>query len=140
MAGTLPIPLPAVGDDRIVPSQTAAQQVFDDLNAERISAGLDPLGWSSDLAIVSVARATSVYRSGFLRLDDELDAALDAEGIPGTIHGEMLAIAASPHGLSEALVSASAYKTMLIDPSFRRAGVGVVEGPYGLIVVLVLSG
>ncbi len=140
VAGTFPLPLPGVGDSRLVTSPTAAEVVFDELNDERISAGFDPLSWSSDLAIVSVTRATDVYRSGFLRLDDDLDAALDAEGIPGTITGEMLAIAATPHGLSEALVSAPSYQSMIVDPMFRKAGVGVVEGPYGLITVVVLSG
>lgn len=140
MVGTLPIPLPGVGDDRLVPSQAAAQQVFDEVNAERIKKGVDPLGWSSELAIVSVSRANNVYRSGVLRLDDGLEGALEAEGIPGTIHDEMLAIAASPNGLAEALVSSTAYEAMISDPQFKRAGVGVVEGPYGLIVVQVLSG
>jgi len=139
-AGTLPIPLPGINDDPLVPSQTAAQAVFDELNTHRIEAGLDPLAWSSDLGVVAVARATRVYRSGLLSLDDRLEAALAAEGVPGTIHGEMVAMAATPQGLAEALSSASAYEKLLIDPSFRLAGVGVVEGPYGLIAVQVLSG
>jgi len=140
MAGTLPIPLPGIGDAALVPSQSAAQVVFDELNVDRVSAGVDPLAWSPDLAIVSVARANDVYRSGFLRLDGNLDAALEAEGIPGTITSEMVVIAATPHGVSEAFASVAPYHAMTIDPAFRKAGVGVVEGPYGLISVVVLSG
>jgi uncharacterized membrane protein required for colicin V production len=140
MAGTLPVPIPGVGDAAIVPSQAAAQGVFDGLNAERISAGIDPVAWSPDLAIVAVARATGVYRSGFLRLDDNLDAALAAGGIPGTITGEMLVIAATPDGLIEAFGSVEAYEKMAVDSTFRKAGVGVVQGPYGLISVVVFSG
>jgi uncharacterized membrane protein required for colicin V production len=140
MAGTLPIPLPGVGDAAIVPSQTAAQVVFDEVNAQRINNGVDPVAWSPELAIVSVSRATQVYRSGFLTLDSGLDDALEAEGIPGTITSEMLAIGATPNGLTEALTSAAAYETMTLDPGFRKAGVGVVEGPYGLIAVVVLTG
>lgn len=140
MAGTLPIPIPGVGDAAIVPSQTAAQGVFDGLNAERIAAGVDPVAWSPDLAIVAVSRATGVYRSGFLRLNDNLDAALAAEGIPGTITGEMLVIAASPDGLTEAYASVEAYQNLAVDSTFRKAGVGVVQGPYGLISVVVFSG
>lgn len=140
MAGTLPIPIPGVGDAAIVPSQAAAQDVFDGLNAERIAAGVDPVAWSPDLAIVAVARATGVYRSGFLRLDDNLNASLAAEGIPGTITGEMLVIAATPDGLTEAFASVDVYQKMAVDSAFRKAGVGVVEGPYGLISVVVFSG
>lgn len=140
VVGTLPIPLPGIGDAALVPSQTAAQTVFDDLNAARISSGVDPLAWSPDLAIVAVARANGVYRSGFLKLDEDLDAALEAEDIPGTITSEMLVIAATPSGVSEGFASIEAYHDMIIDLAFRRAGVGVVEGPYGLISVVVFSG
>lgn len=139
-AGTLPIPLPEVKGESLVPSQTAAQSVFDDLNTHRIGAGLDPLTWSADLAVVAVARASKVYRSGLLSLDDKLEASLAAEGIPGTVHGEMVAMAATPQGLTEAFSSAATYEALLTDPSFRFAGVGVVEGPYGLIAVQVFSG
>lgn len=140
MAGTLPIPLPGVGDSALVPSQSAAESVFDDLNAVRINSGVDPLASSPDLAIVAVARADDVYRSGFLRLDDSLDDALAAQGIPGTITGEMLVIAATPNGLSEAFLSVESYRAMTVDSAFRKAGVGVVKGPYGLISVVVFSG
>ena len=140
MAGTLPIPLPGVGESALVPSQSAAESVFDDLNAERINSGVDPLASSPDLAIVAVARADDVYRSGFLRLDDSLDDALAAQGIPGTITGEMLVIAATPNGLSEAFLSVESYRAMTVDSAFRKAGVGVVKGPYGLISVVVFSG
>jgi hypothetical protein len=140
MAGTLPIPLPSIGDAATIPSQSAAQAVFDDLNVERVNAGVDPLAWSPDLAIVAVARANEVYRSGFLRLDDDLETALEAEGIPGTITAEMVVIAATPSGVSEAFVSVEPYLATTVDPAYRKAGVGVVDGPYGLISVVVLSG
>lgn len=139
-AGTIPIPIPDTGDESLAPSQASAQLVFDELNRHRISAGVDPLIWSSELATVAVSRAQNVYRSGFLTLDDDLGAALKTEGVPGTIHDEMLAIAATPHGLIEAISSASAYADILTDPAYRISGVGVIEGPYGLIAVQVVSG
>ena len=139
-AGTLPIPFPGVIDSPLMPSQAAAQAVFDDINRHRIAAGVVPLAWSPDLAIVAVARANQVYRSGLLSLDGGLPDALAAQGIPGTIHGEMVAMAATPQGIAEALSSAAAYELLITDPAFRLSGVGVVEGPYGLIAVQVVSG
>jgi uncharacterized membrane protein required for colicin V production len=139
-AGTLPIPLPGVTDDALVPSQVAAQTVFDDVNRHRIAAGVDPLAWSPDLASVAVERANQVYQSGFLSLDGGLAGALVARGVPGTIHAEMVAVAATPQGIAEALSSAEAYEVLITDPTFRLSGVGVVEGPYGLIAVQVFSG
>jgi uncharacterized protein YkwD len=140
MAGTLPIPFPDVGDQPIVPSQTDAQHVFDRLNLERIEAGVDPLAWSGDLAVIAVARATEVYRSGVLSLDDDLADAFRAAGVPGTVHTDMVVLAASPDGVVEAITAASRYAAAVTDPTYRKAGMGVVDGPYGMIAVQVLSG
>jgi len=60
--------------------------------------------------------------------------------LPGTIVAEMLAIAATPHGLVEAIETAQSYQETLADPAYRIGGVGVVEGPFGLIAVQVVSG
>lgn len=140
VAGTLPIPIPDVGEAPLPPSQAAAQSVFDSLNRTRILEGLDPLGWSSELAVVAVSRADQVYRSGTLALDPNLAGALEAQGVPGTINTEMVALAASTDGATEALIEASAYRVAILDTQYRKAGIGLVEGPYGLMTVLVLSG
>ncbi len=140
-AGTIPVPLPDVGDDPLAPSQLAAQQVFDSLNRTRISEGLDPLGWSGDLAVVAVTRSIDVYRSGRLALDGGLADSLAAEGVPGTIHTEMVVLAASPEGLVEAVVAAPSYKDAICcERRYRKAGVGVIDGPYGMMAVVVLIG
>lgn len=139
-AGTLPIPLPDVGDAPLPPSQTIAQAMFDALNRHRIAAGEDPLAWSADLAVVAVARTTAAYRSGVLSVDDDLTSSLRAAGVPGTTHADLIVLAATTDGLVEAVVGASAYERIIVDASYRKAGIGVVEGPYGLMSVAVLSG
>ena len=139
-AGTLPIPLPDVGDASLPPSQLAAQQVFDSLNRARIDEGLDPFGWSADLAVVAVTRADDVYRSGVLALDADLAASLRAQGVPGTVNTEMVVLAASTEGISEAFTGASAYRDAILDRQYRKAGIGIIDGPYGYMAVQVLSG
>jgi len=139
-AGTIPIPLPDVGDATLPPSQVAAQEVFDALNRSRIDDGVDPVAWSADLAVVAVTRSGGVYRSGVLALDDELASSLAAQGVPGTINTEMVVLAASTHGVVEAFTGASAYRSALLDRQYHKAGVGVIDGPYGLLSVVVLSG
>jgi len=139
-AGTLPLPIPDVGGEPLAPSQPSARLVFDELNQRRISAGVDPLAWSSDLASVAATRARQVYESGVLDPAQGLGEALRAAGVPGTMFDEMLAIAATPHGLVEAIATAQAYENVLADPIYRIGGVGVVEGPFGLIAVQVVSG
>ena len=139
-AGTVPIPLPSVEDAPLQPSQTLAQQVFDEVNLSRIAAGEDPLAWSPDLAIVAVARATSVYRSGVLALNADLTDHLRIAGVPGTYHDDLVVLAASVDGVVEAITESSAYAAKIEDPAMRKAGIGVVDGPYGLMAVQVLSG
>ena len=139
-AGTIPIPLPPVGDEPLLPSQALAQQVFDAVNVHRITIGEDPLAWSPDLAVVAVERATSVYGSGTLSLDANLSSDLSAAGIPGTYHDDLVVLAASVDGLVEAITESSAYAAKVEDPVMRKSGIGVIEGPYGLMAVQVVSG
>jgi membrane protein required for colicin V production len=140
VAGTLPVPLPNVGEAALPPSQIAAQGVFDSLNRSRILDGRDPLGWSGELAVVAVRRADQVYHSGTLALDSGLAAVLEAQGVPGTINAEMVVLAASTDGVAEAFVGATASRDAIFDTQYRKAGIGVIDGPYGLLAVLVLSG
>ncbi len=139
-AGTIAIPLPDIGDSPLPPSQLVAQQVFDVLNRTRITQGLDPLGWSGDLAVVAVTRAGAVYRSGWLSLDNDLSQSLAAQGVPGTINTDMVVLAASPQGVAEAFIAASSYKEAILDGRYHKAGIGIIDGPYGLLAVQVLSG
>lgn len=139
VAGTLAIPLPDVGDAPLPPSQVSAQHVFDLVNLVRIADGLDPLAWSPDLAIVAVSRSLGVYRSGRLTLDDGLAGSLAAQNVPGTINTEMVVLAASQEGLTEAFVGTSTYRASIGDSRYRKAGLGVIDGPFGLLAVLVLS-
>ena len=80
-----------------------------------------------------------MYGSGLLTLDDDLGTALAAAGIPGTISDDLVVIAASPDGIVEAIVGVDAYRSLIEDADYRKAGIGVVEGPYGLIAVQVVS-
>ena len=140
VAGTIPVPFPAAERADLAPSQVKAQTVFDELNLRRISAGLDPLAWSPDLAVVAVSRATDVYTSGLLALDDDLPEALRAGGVPGTIAEDIVVLAATPDGVVEAIIDTPNYEALVVDRTYRKAGVGVVDGPYGLVAVQVFAG
>lgn len=138
-AGTIPVPFPSADRSEISPQPAIADDVFDAVNRYRIEQGLVPFTFSADLALISETRAVKVYRSGVLTLDDRLTAELSAAGVPGTIHTDMVVIAATGDGVAEALFQASAYAATITDPAYHRAGVGVVEGPHGLIAVMVVA-
>ncbi len=135
--GTVALP-PA---EHTKPSAGAARAVYEALNKERVSEGLDPLAWSEDLAVVAVGRAESAYRSGTLVPEGpDIEEKLRLVGIPSSQRGENIALAATPDGAHEALVASESHRAELLRVDYRRVGVGVVEGPYGFVAVEVFTG
>lgn len=139
VAGTIPVPLPGVEPAELSPDPDAALVVIDRLNAARVDSDENPLARASDLDEVAVSRARRVYLSGTLKLDDRLSADLAAVGVPGSYHEDAVVIAASADGVAEALLSTSAYRELVEGGQFDRVGVGVIDGPVGLVGVIVLT-
>jgi uncharacterized membrane protein required for colicin V production len=139
-AGTIPIPRPAVASEDLIGDEDAAMHVLAGVNVARVEAGQNPLVWSKELSVVASSRAKRVYQSGSLSLDDRLDADLTGASLPGTIHSEGVVIGASPEGLSEAILATTTYSEAIVDSGHRKAGIGVIAGPYGNIAVFIVSG
>lgn len=136
-----PVVLPQVSNpDSVHPSSAAAAEVFEGLNGERATAGLDPLGWSEDLALVAVNRAGTVYVTGDSASTPPLSDRLASVGMPAATSDEALVLAASPDGVRRAVMASPAHRAPLLSPDYSQVGVGVVEGPYGLMTVQVYSG
>jgi membrane protein required for colicin V production len=112
-------------------STAAATSLFETINADRAGVGVDPLVWSDRMGLVAVTRATAVYRTGSFVAAIPVTERLDAVGVEYTVADEYLVLAPTIEGLADAT-----------DPGigFVNAGIGVVEGPYGLIAVVVLTG
>ena len=128
-------------DGKTQPSAEAARAVYEALNKERVSAGLDPLAWSDELAVVALTRADSAYRSGTLTPDaPDLATRLRRLGLPSSYQGENVALAATPAGVHEALTASDPHRAELLNVAYRKVGIGVVGGPYGLVTVEVFTG
>ena len=65
---------------------------------------------------------------------------LQAAGIPVQQADQLVALASSPRAATEALAEDPASLEEMVDRNHLRGGVGVVKGPLGLLVVVVLSG
>jgi uncharacterized protein YkwD len=136
-----PIVVPAVPDSGVThPSVAAADDVFAALNDERAAAGLAPLAWSDDLALVAVNRAGGVYRSGSSDGAPPVAERLVSVGVVSTMSDEQLVLAASPDGVRRAIMASDGHRAALLTEGYREVGIGVVEGPYGLMAVQVYSG
>ena len=70
------------------------------------------------------------------RIGDRMAAA----GIPYLVVGENLALAATARTVHEGLMDSPGHRANILGERFTRVGVGVIRGPYGLMVVQVFSG
>lgn len=123
--------LPVSNDADAKPSTEAAAAVVASIDRARDEGGLVPLRWSDELAVVAVTRAGAIYRSGSFAEGRPIDERLELAGIGAVDSAERLLLAPTVEGVGKAIGSAGPYD---------EAGIGIVDGPYGLLAVLVLVG
>jgi uncharacterized membrane protein required for colicin V production len=125
------VTLPGGGDGgNAHASVEAAATLYEQINGKRADAGLEPLEWSEPMSLVAVTRADEVYRTGLLSGTSPIAGRLDAAGIEYSDATEYLVLAPTVDGLADAADAGG---------DFTHVGVGVVDGPYGLVGVVVLS-
>ena len=125
------ITLPELEDDEgIHASASAAEDLLNSINQARIDGGFGSLASSGPMSLVATARAVSAYQTGTLVSSSPIDDRLAAVGVHVDNAEERLVLAATGESLANVIhVSGT--------PS--AIGVGVVEGPYGLIAVVVTA-
>lgn len=125
------VTLPGVDDGSGSHASTAtALLLHEEINRDRVEAGLDPLTWSESMSLVAVTRAFDVYRSGSFEAASPIADRLSEVGISRTTPVEYLLLAPTPDGLVEAADTGEGFTTV---------GIGVVDGPLGLMAVIVLA-
>lgn len=125
------ITLPDVADDgSIHAAASEAIVLLERINQKRIDAGLEPLEWSEQMSLVATTRALSAYQTGTLVASTPIEERLGAAGVQVDRAEEHLVLAATGESLAGVLDASDASSTI---------GVGVVEGPYGLIAVVVTA-
>lgn len=136
--------LRAIERSELAASPDVAAEIFELLNRARIDEGLDPLAWSDGLTPVGEAHAFEMYTQGYFSHVSPItgsvgDRATQA-GLTYRLVGENLALAASPHMVHDGLMNSPGHRENILRTEFRRVGIGVVDGPLGLMVVQVFSG
>lgn len=126
------VTLPGMDTDRGVhASSGAAVALYEKINRDRAEAGLDPLDWSEPMSLMAVTRALGVYRSGSFTAASPIADRLSEVGIASSVADEYLLLTPTADGLAEAANTGEGFATV---------GIGVVDGPLGLIAVVVLTG
>lgn len=109
-------------------STSMAQELYDDINDARGDAGLAPLNWSDGMSLVAATRAMEAYRTGTLAEQQPLGDRLAAAQVPFGRAEEYVVLAPTVGGLGETAPSGEGYSDV---------GVAVVDGPYGLLAVII---
>lgn len=138
------INFPAADPADLAVDVRAGRQIFELVNQARVEAELEPLAWSDSLAKVGEDHAWEMYTMGYFAHDSPRTGGpadrVERAGIPYSITGENLALAATPAAGHEGLMESPGHRENILRPEFRRLGIGVVSGPLGLMVVQVFTG
>ena len=132
--------IPPASNDEIRQVRDEAARVLEQLNEDRLSAGVAPLRAVHSLTDLAEDHAAARYTSGRLMRIQDCVAALaershqvlrcdNAVALGGTARGAYEGIADSPDG-----------REMIGRRVFDRVGVAVVDGPTGRLVVILLAG
>ncbi len=125
------ITLPEIaGDANVYASVAAAEDLFNRINQTRIDDGLEPLVWSQPMSLVATTRALTAYQTGLLVSPSSIEERLISAGVQFRNADERLVLAATGESLAGVMDATGTYTSM---------GVGIVEGPYGLIAVVVTA-
>ena len=132
------VPPSAAADLNRVPA--AEEDMFQLLNEERVAQEASPVVRSSGLDQVAFDLAMQGYGSGTIEVDNETELRdrLNRAGIPTTARAEIAVLAASPEAGHAALVER--VPSVMGSAEFTKAGVVVLEGPVGLLIIEILTG
>jgi uncharacterized membrane protein required for colicin V production len=137
---SLPVVVPPSAAGELSRLPAAEEEILRMLNEERVAQEAAPVVRSSGLDQVAFELAVEGYSSGTILPEGEAELRdrLDRAGIPSTARAEIAVLAASPEAGQAALVER--VPSVLGSAEFTKAGVVVVEGPTGLLIVEVLAG
>lgn len=133
----------AIPRDDIDLDAKSRAEVLDLLNRERLAADAAPLVEHEPLQLLAEAHAVDLYTSGMLDENGSdgrglSDRFADA-GLPVVVSDQVVALAVSPEAAQTALFKRSGPRDVLVDPSYRRVGIAVAQGPLGVVLVEVVS-
>jgi uncharacterized protein YkwD len=123
-------------DLQLTPDPGAERQMFDLVNEERTSAGLQPLAWDDKLVPVARAHSEEMFKLKYFSHTSPVAGSpfdrLKAAGIAYARAGEKIAYAQSVTIAQRGLMESQGHRENILRPEFTKMGIGVMSaGPYG---------
>jgi membrane protein required for colicin V production len=136
--------IPPAGPDEVRQVREETVAVLDRVNEHRTGLSLSALGRSASLDGIAESRAVGMYSSGRLSRDHPpggtVATDVAAAGIRLAAVGENLALASSARAAVDGLLGSPTAISQFAISAYDRAGISVVDGPTGRLVVIVLGG
>jgi uncharacterized protein YkwD len=136
--------IPPAPEDEIRQVRDEVDDLMVRINEYRAGQGLSALTTSAVFTDVAESRAAVMYTTGRLSRDTPVGGSvlddLAAAGVRPTLAGENLALASSSRAAFDGMLDSPTALAQLNEPGYDRAGVAVVEGPTGRLVVVVFGG
>jgi uncharacterized protein YkwD len=114
-------------------------QMLDLVNEERRAAGLRPLAPDPEMTEVARAHSTDMFARGYFAhvSPDGLSPfdRMTRAGVNFRVAGENLALAPTLHVAHTGLMNSPGHRANILQPSFGRLGIGIMDGGYRGIMV-----
>ena len=144
VAGDAVVFLPAAEESELKTAEKQAQKSRDLVERERATADVDSLSPSKLLDQMALDYAHAVYETGRFSNEtaagDTIEDRLRAADIPFSAAAQVMVLATSPKSAHEGLMEDQDTATVIVEPVYRRIGIGVVKGPLGSVVVQIFTG
>lgn len=131
---------PAARRDEVRQVRAEADAVLEELNEQRVAAGLNAVAVVGPMTQLAEERAVSSYQRGMLRRMDNCVSALAERDYKVPRCDDATALASTAIAAYDAIAGTERGLAMIENPDFDRAGVSVVDGPTGRLLVIVLGG
>ena len=144
VAGNSVVFIPEAEEAELDASEKQASAARDLVERERAAVGVGSLEPSAPLDQLALDYAVAVYETGrfsnITAAGDSVEERLEAGGFPVTVATQTMVLASSPKSAHEGLMSDEASRAIVEDETYRRIGVGAVNGPLGWIIVQIFTG
>lgn len=131
---------PAADPDEVRQVRGEAEAILDQINAHRVAAELDAVAPIGPMTKLAEEHAANLYEAGTLQRIENCVLALASRGYQVPRCDNSIGLASTAVAAFDEIRETEGGVAMLENPDFDRAGVAVVDGPTGRLLVIVLGG
>lgn len=132
--------IPRAEPEEVSTETEEAVVMLTEINRHRTGLGLGALRHSEAMRAVAESEAIGAYVSGALRHPDNCSVSLGEAGVlVGSCDGA-IALASTPFGALDGLLESPHGAEVLESRAFDRAGVAVIDGPTGKVLLVLAAG